>query len=376
MSQWVATGYGALDLMENAAAGEGYEIAVTSVHPGPPILLFGDGAKVWRALASGGVPAPDAEEGGLDILHDLRDMGLAGEDPTHPTRLTGVSRPWLTSFTHELVYALLQNVASKAGIELVFIKGPTLHAQGLREREHSGDVDCWVSPGDDVRLADAMRPWGWTPLMLPFTGTTITHSLTLVPGEWGCAVDVHTSFPGMRSRPADAFRSLLEDSQPRSFAGVRALTPSREAHAVLSALHDVRPYNGVAPTDHDIAKAATVLHKAGSGVMTVVDRFDAGYVLRAPLARAFGDDAAHRYSSALPPADWAMRTEAASSIRHFKALKFVPMRHRLRALTRLVWPTTETMRISMGNAQAGRRAILVARVRRVGQSIKKLATGR
>lgn len=374
MSHWVATGYGALDLGHTETADE-FEIAVTPIRPGPPVLLFGKGAAVWRGLVTGGVPSPGDAEDTRAVLHDLRDMGLAADDRKHPARVAELPRPWLRSFTHELVYALLQEVARSAGVEMIFIKGPTLHAQGLREREHSGDVDCWVLPGDDIRLAKAMRSWGWTPLILPFTGTTVTHSLTLVPGDWGCAIDVHTSFPGMRIRPADAFRLLLEEAEPRSFAGVQASTPSREAHAVLSALHDMRPYNGVAPSERATEKAAGVLRTAGNGVMTIVDRFDAGYVLREPLERAFGD-VAERYTAALPPSDWSMRMEEASSLRHFKALRFVPPRQRLRALSRLIWPIAETMRIALDDDHATRRTLFVARMRRVVKSIKKLAARR
>ncbi|MDF2559434.1 MAG: hypothetical protein K0R99_880 [Microbacterium sp.] len=372
MTQWFASGYGALDI---AATGEhGYDIAVMPIQPGHPVLLFGEGAKVWRHMARGDAPTP-AESESVEVMKELAEMGLAVEDPAHAARISDLPRPWLSSFTHELVYALLQRVATSAGVELVFIKGPTLHAQGLRDREHSGDVDCWVRPGDDLRLADAMRAWGWTPLILPFTGTTVSHSLTLVAGEWGCAIDVHTSFPGMRLRPGEAFDVLIDDAEARAFAGVPVLTPSRETHAVLSALHDMRPYNGAAAPEYAVTKATAVLRTVGRGVIPIVDRFDAGFVLRAPLERAFGEDAPD-YSRALPPADWSMRLEEATSLRHFKALRFVPIQHRLRALIRLMWPTAETMRIALEEPQATGRRIFLARVRRVRDSVRKLAARR
>lgn len=371
MSRWYATGHGALDLTRAEAGERGYELAVTPTRPGPPILLFGEGAAAWRLLLRH-ESVPDVD---VDVVHELAEMGLATDDPRHPGRMALAPHPWLTSFTHELVYALVQRVATEAGIELVFIKGPTLHAQGLRERQHSGDVDCWVAPGDDIRLADAMRRWGWTPLILPFTGTTVSHSLTLVAGDWGSAIDVHTSFPGMRAGAAEAFRVLRGESEPRGFAGIQACTPNRSAHAVLSALHDMRPYNGRIPSDIAVDVAAAVLRTAGAGTLTVVERFDAGYVLREPVSRAFPDEAA-RFDAAVAPADWQMRLEEATSLRHLKALRFVPPRQRLRALWRLVWPTAETMRIAMEDVDASAWDVLVARVSRVGQSIRKLATRR
>lgn len=371
MPQWFAAGFGALDLASQEGTESAYEIAVTPILPGHPVFLFGEGAAVWRRLMHG-EPIDDATGG---IARELEDMGLAVNDAEHPARIAELARPWLTSFTHELVYALLQNVATEAGIDLVFIKGPTLHAQGLRTREHSGDVDCWVRPGDDVRLAEAMRVWGWTPLFLPFTGTTVTHSLTLVAGDWGCAIDVHTSFPGMRVQPQQAFHSLHEAAEPRFFGGVLALTPPVHTHAVLSALHDMRPYNGQAPSESHIKNATAVLRTAGRGAMTVVDQFDAGYVLREPLERAFGEESI-RFASSLPPADWSMRMEEASSRRHLRALRFVPARHRIRALRRLIWPTADTMRISLGDEHATSWSIFSARMRRVKQSIAKLIARR
>lgn len=370
MSRWYATGHGALDLTTAEAGEQGYELAVTPTLPGPPILLFGEGAAAWRLLLGDEQAGAD-----VDVVHELAQMGLATEDPRHPARMTLAPHPWFTSFTHELVYALVQRVATEAGIELIFIKGPTLHAQGLRARQHSGDVDCWVAPGDDIRLADAMRGWGWTPLILPFTGTTVSHSLTLVAGEWGSAIDVHTSFPGMRAGAAEAFRVLTAESESRDFAGVPARTPNRSAHAVLSALHDMRPYNGRQPSDFAVDDAAAVLRTAGADTLRVVERFDAGYVLREPVARAFPDEAA-RFDAAVAPADWQMRLEEATSLRHLKALRFVPPRQRLRALWRLVWPTAETMRIAMEDVDASARDVLVARLSRVGQSIRKLASRR
>ena len=37
-------------------------------------------------------------------------------------------------------------VAASRGIRCVFTKGPALRLQGLRDREHSGDVDLWCDP--------------------------------------------------------------------------------------------------------------------------------------------------------------------------------------------------------------------------------------
>lgn len=372
---WVATGLGVLDVSMSEQAADGYELIVTPERPSPPSFLLGEGAEVWRMLAAEPVPDRDLSNEERQIAEDLRDMGLAALRTDREKSVFSVDLPWLESAIHELVYALVSRVASDNDIPIVFIKGPTLHVQGLRERRHSGDVDCWVLPGDDLRLAQAMRPWGWIPLLLPFTGTTITHSLSLVPPEWGCSIDVHTSFPGMRLDQREAFRALLETSETRSFAGVAALTPSRPVHAVLSALHEMRPFNGVPPAEPAVALAASVLALGGDAVLDVVDRFDAGYVLREPLCRSFPSEA-HRYDRSIAPEDWSLRLESASSVRHLRALNFIPARQRLRALIRLVWPTAETTRIAIARPDASGWEIFFVRMRRAGVSVRKLINRR
>lgn len=371
MSTWVAIAFGALDLRGSEYEAEGFEIVAVPAIPGPPAFLFGEGAAVWRTLLAGPVDDRTLTERDREIVHDLAGMGLASKRTEDPARMWSIAEPWLISVFHELVYALVARVATAHGIDILFIKGPTLHAQGLRDREHSGDVDCWVRSGDDRRLAKAMEPWGWTPLILPFTGTTITHSLTLVVGEWGCAVDVHSSYPGIGVAPAEAFKVLLADSEDRVFAGVTVRTPRDPAHAVIAALHDMRPFEGAMPAAGLVRNAESMLRHGGERVLSVVDRLDAGYVLRVPLERAFGADAS-RFAAAQPPRDWEMRLETSTSRRHFRALRLVPVLHRPRTLYRLIWPRLATMRISMGDPSASTSTVLRARLRRIGVSIRKL----
>lgn len=375
VSVWIAIGFGALDLVESEYAADGFDIVVVPATPGGPVFLLGEGAELWRRMAAGPVTVASLSAHEQEVARGLAEMGLASGDEGHPSRVRELNRPWLVSLFHELVYALISNVAASEGIDILFIKGPTLHAQGLRVREHSGDVDCWVRPGDDRKLAGAMEAWGWTPLFLPFTGTTVTHSLTLVAGEWGCAVDVHTSFPGIGLPPTEAFEALYAGSEMRLFAGAMARTPRVPEHAVIAALHDMRPYDGVPAGASAIEKSEFVLRRGGRSVLPVVSRLDAGFVLSNPLERVFGQEAAP-FKTAAAPRDWGMRLETASSRRHFKALRLLPIRQRPAVLYRLVWPHSDTMRIAMGDRSATRLAVLRARVRRVGVSVRKLISRR
>lgn len=374
MSDWAAIAYGALDLRRHELASAGYELAVTPVRPSSPVFLFGRGAELWRMLASSKFDSARLTGDDLAMLDEFAAMGIAAKGPRPHARILEVAEPWLASYSHELVYALLHSVAEEIGVSLIFIKGPTLHAQHLRERAHSGDVDCWVAPGDDRRLAEAMRAWGWTPLILPFTGTRISHSLTLLAGDWGCAIDVHTSFPGMTIQPAVALRQLHDGSEDRRFASVCAQTPGRADHAVLFALHDMRPFEGNPPGEADVARAARTLQLAGPEVLASVQQLGASYVLAEPLRIVFPDWQPADTPAA--PADWSWRLSSSGPRGYLRALRLLPYRQRARVFFRLMWPTAGMMRAAIQDTDASTRSIVLARVRRAGQSLMKLVRDR
>lgn len=375
MPSWTAVAFGALDLRGTELETQGFELVVVPIEPGPPTFLMGSGAEVWRSLVEGRSPQLDGDEDVSEVLRILEGMGIASRDPSHPARLTELSPSWLVSPFHELVYALIAHVSQAIGIDVVFIKGPTLHAQGLRTREHSGDVDCWVRPGDDVRLADAMRAWGWTPLFSAFTGTGVTHSLTLEAGEWGCAIDVHSRYPGIDLDPREAFEIALAESEPRVFAGTVCRTPRTPFHAIIGALHSVRPFIGTPAGESGIGQAAETLGAAGPEAVEFAERLNAVYALQAPLQRAFPTQA-RSYPDARPPADWPWRLTASAPRRHLRALGTVPLRQRPAVLGRLLWPSAEMLRAAGENRRSTWWSRSLLRVRRVLKAASALVRRR
>lgn len=368
MATWIATSYGALDLRRHDLAQEGFEAIVTPSTPGSPRFLFGQGAELWRRLVMSPLDDDDVDEQSQSMLREFAELGIASRIRKGGSSIERLDSPWLLSVVHELVYALLANVAAENGIEILFIKGPTLHAQGLRDREHSGDVDCWVRPGDDLRLARAMTDWGWTPLYSAFTGTGVPHSMTLRAGEWGCAIDVHSRFPGMDVDPEVAFELVRNRAELRSFAGMVVHTPDKAVHAVIAALHEVRPYLGAQPTRQQVEAARTALEAGGVDVIGVVEAVRASYVLDEPLRAAFPH-------TTLPPrthpapADWGWRSTPIGPRRYLKALRLVPLRHRPAVLRRLLWPSAETLRIAYETPEASVWTLSRMRARRIVRSI-------
>ncbi|GAT72199.1 ABC-type proline/glycine betaine transport systems [Microbacterium sp. HM58-2] len=371
MARWVAISYGALDLKGTDLFDRGFELVVAPVHRGSPAFLFGSGADVWRALIES--PLDDAELD-LDVRETLfafESMGIASRNVHDPFRLDRLDAPWLLSPLHELVYALLDRVAHEHGIPIVFIKGPTLHAQGLRVREHSGDVDCWVLPGDDLRLAEAMSAWGWTPLYSAFSGTGVQHALTLRAGEWGCAIDVHCRFPGMNVAPDAAFEEVRRTAETRRFASISVSTPAASAHAVITALHEMRPFSGTLPSPYQVDAARHALSAAGEEVIGIVDVLRAGYALDVPLRLAFPERDVRSLTYERPE-DWTWRLMAPGPRQHMVALRSVPPLQRVRVLLRLAWPSAKQMRIAYEIPDASAWELTRMRLRRAAHSIRRL----
>lgn len=337
-------------------------------------MLHGVGAELWRRLVDGPVPDADLSAEERLVVADMDSMGIASADVSHTARVVSVSKPWLMSPIHELVYALLHNVAVQSGVRLMFIKGPTLHAQGLRPRVHSGDVDCWIEPGNELRFARAMQGWGWRPALSAFTGTRVLHALTLRPNEWSCAVDVHSWFPGMTAAPQDAFDTVYRASEQRLFASVRALTPSTDFHAVIGSLNEVRPLRGRSISQAHIEAASSALRRAGSPAIAAAEAVGAEFALANALPAAFPDHEFDFAGASIPP-DWAWRLERTNLRAYIAALRIVPVRERPRVIFRVIWPTEESLLTGPFSDDAATTDVRRLRFRRGIQALRELQKG-
>lgn len=371
MSKWFATASGALDVTGLEFAQNKYEIAALPAFVAEPVFLFGEGAACWRALVESPVDDAVVSESERETLHTLARMGLASTDPQQwPSRVRILERPWLVSPVHELVYALLAKVADQLGIDILFIKGPVLFAQGLRRREHSGDVDCWVREDDVETLAQAMTAWGWTPLYSIFAGTRLPHSLTLRAGDWGCAIDVHFRFPGMTIDSGLALDSMLAEAETARFAGVTVRIPAKTSHAVIQALHAVRPFLGRPAGERENEVAQYALEEAGVEALSAAVRLGADYVLQHVMRLAFpGEDLGA--VDATEPVDWRWRLTPQRHARFFAALRLVPWRQRFNVVRRLLWPSAESYRTGFQLPDASWLSVTRMRVKRLWRVVLK-----
>jgi hypothetical protein len=375
MLRWTAVSFGALDVRGTASFDEKYELLVTPTIPGPPLLLLGEGARLWRRLADGAVADDSLSGEESTTVREMEIAGIVSRQLSHPARTHGLSKPWMSSPMHELVYALLQCAADECGADIVFIKGPTLHAQDLRDREHSGDVDCWVRPGQEVRLAEAMSKWGWVPAYSPFTGTRVLHSLTLRAGEWGSAIDVHSWFPGMATRHVDAFAAVLASAETREFAGINGLAPSRDVHAIISALHDVRPVLGLRASRSQHERAAATLARAGEGVVETSKRLGSDFALTEALTSAF-PELEGCFADSPEPEDWAWRSQTSPVRAYWEAFKLIPPSARAQTLLRVIWPTSHSLRSGPLGAAGLDSSTWRLRMRRLNHGVRMLVKTR
>lgn len=126
-------------------------------------------------------------------------------------------------------------------MRVLFIKGPVLALQGLRDPRQSVDVDVWVDPSQASALLGKLRALGWTthgefgvPAML------VRHSVVATHPTWPCEVDVHNRFPGFFQEPQRLFDTLWARHEFVVLAGSTISCPGRLDHALIAGLHYLR----------------------------------------------------------------------------------------------------------------------------------------
>lgn len=140
-----------------------------------------------------------------------------------------------------LLHAQLAFLAQENGLRCLFIKGPAVFAQGLREPRQSSDVDIWLEQEVIGNLASVLYKLGWKnrptdPHASPFS----SHSLTLYSPNWPCDIDIHSRIPGMEASPQEAFESVWLGRENHIMAGISLSIPSTEASRLILALHSLR----------------------------------------------------------------------------------------------------------------------------------------
>ncbi|MFE4196486.1 nucleotidyltransferase family protein [Paenarthrobacter sp. NPDC056912] len=365
MTSWVATAYGALDLRGWHENQSDVEVMLLATLPSEPIGLAGMPAGLWRKLIEGPVQEGDLQEDERALVHEFEAAGIASRNAAHPARILELNVPWLSSPVHEMVYALVGSVARDHGVDVVAIKGPMLHRQGLRAREHSGDVDVWVDPRSMEALCDAFESWGWNGQADQWSGLSFNHSVALEPGAWGCELDVHRHVPGCAEADSVVFAKVMQSSEKTMFAGVSMLTPELAAHAVILALHDLRPEARHGKTSAEAEEHAEKLRLAGERALEFAHGVKASAVLEPTLRLAF--PAARLRVDHEIPMNWKWRESKGWWRAYWMIFTSLPPEERLLFLRRAVWPQAEVLAASEIRAGRSMPSLVAARFRRIGK---------
>lgn len=368
LDQWVALSYGALDVSGISDFGT-TEVLVTPTLPSMPLALSNLGADLYRRLVNGPVPSSAFTQEELVVIHEMAAVGLASSNHMHDARQTSLPKPWMFSPQHELVYAIVANVAREQQIDLVFVKGPILHPQGVRDREHSGDVDPLVRSEHVDLLSEALIPWGWSPKPYLWEGTEVAHSRTLVPNEsWGCEIDVHRRMYGSALSDEDAFSVIMQHTESAEFAGNPALVPQNYAGAVLASLRAMVAFPGKALPPSAKSLAVETLRRGGEHAPDFASELDVLIALKDALQEAFPERKID-FSNAGQPRDWVNRAQANSTRYYLASLKDIPFSKRPAALWKAIWPTSELSLISEQLSGGSTQNVTLARPRRLGRGL-------
>ncbi|QKJ20304.1 nucleotidyltransferase family protein [Microbacterium hominis] len=278
----------------------------------------------------------------------------------------------------DLGHAWVQRLADDRGIRVLFIKGPSLHRQGLRPARVSGDVDVLVDPERFAEFCTAVLDSGWTERDGNLISTLTTlHSMTFVRKDWPCDIDAHSFFPGFLAPPATVFAHLWERRTSMPFAHVPCAAADRVAGVLILALHSLR-------STATQSRHADELAQLRALALTEQERMDA-----AALALATGSASTLEtvwpllgVEVAPPPSErdseelraWRERVDSGSHGAYFwfVALRKAGWRRRVAILGRALWPTRHDLLVTrpeVVDTFAGRTR---GRLQRFGRGIRSL----
>nr|WP_277924852.1 nucleotidyltransferase family protein [Microbacterium ureisolvens] len=252
----------------------------------------------------------------------------------------------------ELGYAWVQRAATGRGIRVLFIKGPALHRQGLRDERVSADIDVLVDPARFAELCDAVAEGGWRERPGNFlSARTTLHSRTYVRDGWPCDLDVHSHFPGFLADTATVFDALWARREHMPFAHHDCDVPDRIGAMLILALHSLRSARTqrrhadeleqllrVELTDEERADAASLALTTGSAATLEAVLPRLGIELEPP--------AGELQSEALR--EWRLRVAAGAHGAYFWLLAFrrAPWKERPAIVWRAWWPTRRDLLVA------------------------------
>ncbi|WP_062521693.1 nucleotidyltransferase family protein [Demequina silvatica] len=185
-----------------------------------------------------------------------------------------------------LAHALAVEVARRAGIRVLVIKGPSAAAHGLRAERVSADADVMVSPDGFGTYVEALQRYGWHERPAgDGIGPKAIHSVTLIHDAWPCDIDAHVQFPGfLAQQQQQVFDELWSRRQPLTLAGVEIDMVDRSGAILIAALHALR-------TPAQTPRHAAEIRRLVDEVLPGLDDHDRADVVALAIAAGAADTA-------------------------------------------------------------------------------------
>jgi hypothetical protein len=275
-----------------------------------------------------------------------------------------------------LLHGVVDEVARRRGVRILFIKGPILGQQGLREAHASIDVDVLVDPARFAELRRGLEELGWAvrvpsdaPQVLPTHSTTYAHRL------WPCEIDVHERFPGFLASPQVAFDALWRYRAVATVAGRAVPCLDRVPHFAVACLHALRD------PDHEpkrtelrrlVAIARDTFDQGDRETLAQVAGATGAAETLEPVLAAIGLRVASAAEHATSMTDWRIRTSSTgvTSVGWVMELFRTPLHRWPATLLRAVLLTEAEIRDAQPDAAPGPWGLLRARLRRLGWGLR------
>ena len=279
-----------------------------------------------------------------------------------------------------LAHALVARLAEEAGARILFIKGPTAVALGVRPDRPSTDVDVLADRAGFVALCAALEGCGWQRRNTE-TGArraadlAFEHSAHLIHRDWPCDLDVHYSFPGFLEPEPEVFDALWDTHTTVEVAGCRVPSPSVAGQALVVALHALRD-PGRSTSQQDLAHVTTAVDNLDDEqrqeLLGLALETGAADTAQPILLRAGASPSAHTASPQLR--SWMLRqrySEAAGSL-WIEQFSRATWRQRPRVLIRAAVPRREVLLSSHLVDSASRKDVALLHLRRWRHGIASL----
>ena len=185
------------------------------------------------------------------------------------------------------MHAFLQSVADEAHVQVLHIKGPSVHpdllqrdAHGRPLPRHSTDADVLVRPADAHRYLAALRRHGCERRTSFVTGSPFEHAANVWHPLLGHA-DIHRHYPGIGVAPALAFEAFWRRREVIELAHRSCAVPCVGDQRLLLLLHAARSQGDKQDDVERVWQQADPLEQ--EGVRSLASDLDAGLALAAAI---------------------------------------------------------------------------------------------